>query len=99
MKTNSKVYRAALYMRLSKDDEIRRDPLDHACRLSALILATASSAPDCWEPHRITLSPSAKNLFTVAKPIPQLPPVTIAALFLNNIFLLLKLNHGTIKIL
>ena len=47
--------------------------------------ATAFSAVSCREPVRITVAPSRRNASTVARPMPRVPPVTMAILFSKSI--------------
>ena len=51
----------------------------------SLKVVTALSAVSWRLAQRTTLAPSLKKASTVAKPIPRLPPVTIATLFFNLI--------------
>ena len=48
-------------------------------------LASALSTVSCLEPKSTTLAPFCRYFLTISKPIPRVPPVTIATLSFSNI--------------
>jgi hypothetical protein len=80
---------ARFYIRIDEKADWTADGKD---KVEFLISANAASAVSFLEPQITTLACASTNLFTIAKPMPRVPPVTIATLSFNVIFISLYIG-------